>query len=85
MTGRHPARLNTTDYFGAPQPEGILEAAARQKSQQKKPGRFQKLPMLPAPYVNHLPHAEVTPGGGPPRLGLRDVLRGQVAPGRRRL
>jgi len=66
MTGRHPARLNTTDYFGAPQPEGILEAAARQKSQQKKPGRFQKLPMLPAPYVNHLPHAEVT---------LAEVLR----------
>ena len=56
MTGRHPARLNTTDYFGAPQPDGILQAAAKQK----KPGRFQKLPMLPAPYVNHLPHEEVT-------------------------
>ncbi len=67
MTGRHPARLNTTDYFGAPQPEGILKAAARQEEQQKKPGRFQKLPMLPASYVDHLPHAEVT---------LAEVLRG---------
>ena len=63
MTGRHPARLATTDYFGAPQPDGILAAAERQK----KPGRFQKLPMLPAPYVDHLPHEEVT---------LAEVLKG---------
>ena len=62
MTGRHPARLATTDYFGAPQPQAILDAANRQS----KPGRFQGLPMLPAPYVDHLPHEEVT---------LAEVLR----------
>ena len=62
MTGRHPARLATTDYFGAPQPERILAAAEKQE----KPGRFQRLPMLPAPYVDRLPHEEVT---------LAEVLR----------
>jgi arylsulfatase A-like enzyme len=44
MTGRYPARLDTTDYFGAAQPE-------RWKRQ---------TPMLPAPYVDRLPLEEVT-------------------------
>jgi arylsulfatase A-like enzyme len=44
MTGRYPARLDTTDYFGAAQPEHW-----------KRP-----TPMLPARYVDRLPLEEVT-------------------------
>ena len=57
VTGRHPARLKTTDYFGAPQPAAILESAASGSDALK---RFQKLPLLPAPYVDALPLEEVT-------------------------
>ncbi len=57
MTGRHPARLGTTDYFGAPQPDQILEAGEKG---QKRLARFQRLPLLPAPYVPQLPLEEVT-------------------------
>ncbi|MEM9800096.1 MAG: sulfatase [Planctomycetota bacterium] len=64
LTGRHPARLGTTDYFGAPQPEAIV-AAAREGA--KRLRRFQRLPLLPAPYVDRLVHEEVT---------LAEVLRG---------
>ncbi|MEM1450989.1 MAG: sulfatase [Planctomycetota bacterium] len=63
MTGRHPARLHTTDYFGAPQPDSILAAARAGK---KRLGRFQRHPLLPAPYVDRLVHEEVT---------LAEVLR----------
>ena len=51
MTGKYPARLHTTDYFGAPQPGRILE---------NPHPRFAELPLLPAPYVEKLPLEEVT-------------------------
>ena len=57
LTGRYPARLGTTDYFGAPQPDAIL-AAGREGAGRLK--RFQALPLLPAPYVDHLPQREIT-------------------------
>ena len=44
MTGKYPARLDTTDFFGAAQPEEW-----KRETQ-----------MLPAPYVEELPHDEVT-------------------------
>lgn len=49
LTGKYPARMATTDWFGAPQPEAV-------------PGndRFNRKPLLPAPYVEHLPLEEVT-------------------------
>lgn len=49
LTGKYPARMATTDWFGAPQPEAV-------------PGneRFKDMPLLPAPYVEHLPLEEVT-------------------------
>jgi len=50
LTGCHPARMATTDWFGAPQPGPVLEAGRRGET-----GRFQKLPLLPAPYVDRLP------------------------------
>ena len=57
MTGRHPARLDTTDYFGAPQPGPIEEAA---RGERKGFGRFKALPLFPAPYVDRLPPEEIT-------------------------
>ncbi|MFT7486315.1 MAG: arylsulfatase A-like enzyme, partial [Candidatus Paceibacteria bacterium] len=55
LSGRYPARMHTTDYFGAPQPERILAAG-----KDGKRGRFQRLPLLPAAYVDHLPLSEAT-------------------------
>jgi arylsulfatase A-like enzyme len=48
MTGKFPARLQTTDYFGAPQPETVQNHWTRDK------------PLLPAPYRDRLPLEEVT-------------------------
>jgi len=48
MTGRYPARLQTTDYFGAPQPDKVQRHWTRNK------------PLLPARYKNRLPLEEVT-------------------------
>ncbi len=48
LTGKFPARLHTTDYFGAPQPESVQRHWTRNK------------PLLPARYVDHLPLEEVT-------------------------
>ena len=57
MTGKHPARMDTTDWFGAPQPDAITRAAEEGTN---RLARFQKLPLLPAPYVAALPLEEVT-------------------------
>ncbi len=48
MTGQFPARLRTTDWFGAPQPETASRHWTRDK------------PLLPAPYVDALPHQDTT-------------------------
>jgi len=48
MTGKYPARLRTTDYFGAPQPDTVQNHWTRNK------------PLLPARYLNRLPLEEVT-------------------------
>src|SRR5580704_17873206 len=48
MTGKYPARLGTTDYFGAPQPDPVGRHWTRNK------------PLLPARYLDHLPLAETT-------------------------
>ncbi len=48
MAGKYPARMNTTDWFGAPQPETAKNHWTRNK------------PLLPAPYIEHLPLEEVT-------------------------
>ena len=47
MAGKYPARMGTTDWFGAPQP-----ANARRRSKDRR--------LFPAPYVDRLPHDEVT-------------------------
>lgn len=48
MTGKYPQRTATTDYFGAPQPDGVDKHWTANK------------PLLPAPYNNFLPLEEVT-------------------------
>ncbi|MEQ8765263.1 MAG: sulfatase [Planctomycetota bacterium] len=50
MTGKAPARLDTTDYFGAPQPADFRSGR----------GRWSQTPLIGAPYVDALPKAEVT-------------------------
>ena len=45
MAGKYPARMDTTDFFGAPQPD-------HPKNKNK--------PVLPAPYIDKLPLEEVT-------------------------
>ena len=49
MTGKYPSRLDTTDWFGAPQPDTAQQHWTRHK------------PLLPARYRDYLPHEEVTP------------------------
>ncbi len=48
LTGKYPARLRTTDYFGGPQPDAVAKHRTRDK------------PLLPARYLDHLPLEEVT-------------------------
>ena len=49
VTGKYPARMATTDWFGAPQPEAV-------------PGheRMKHLPLLPAPYNEQVPLSELS-------------------------
>lgn len=47
MTGKYPARMDTTDWFGAPQPETTSQY-------------WQAKPLLGAPYKENLPLEEVT-------------------------
>jgi len=48
MTGKYPARLRTTDYFGAPQPDTVGRRWPKNR------------PLLPARYRDRLPLEEVT-------------------------
>ncbi|MCG8448787.1 MAG: sulfatase [Pirellulales bacterium] len=49
MVGKYPARMNTTDWFGAVQPEEARTAK-----------RWKHKPLLPAAYVERLPLEEFT-------------------------
>lgn len=48
MSGKYPARLNTTDWFGAPQPTTVEKHWTKNK------------PLLPAEYLENLPLEETT-------------------------
>ena len=48
MTGKYPARMDNTDWFGAPQPDEVHRHHTRHK------------PVLPAPYSENLALEEVT-------------------------
>ena len=48
MTGKYPARMHTTDWFGAPQPSTVGTHWTKNK------------PLLPAPYEESMPLSEIT-------------------------
>ena len=48
VAGKYPARMQTTDWFGAPQPDTASKHWTKDK------------PLLPASYLEHLPLEEVT-------------------------
>lgn len=48
MTGKYPARMATTDWFGAPQPDNVQNHKTNDK------------PLLPAPYEEELSRDEIT-------------------------
>ena len=48
LAGKYPARMATTDWFGAPQPDSVDRHWTKDK------------PFLPAPYEEQLPLEEVT-------------------------
>ena len=48
MTGKYPARMNTTEYFGGAQPEEVDHRWTK------------NLPLLPAPYLAKMPLSETT-------------------------
>lgn len=50
MSGKYPSRLRTTDWFGAAQPEEVLQDANKRKA----------FALLPAPYLERLPLEEKT-------------------------
>ncbi len=49
MAGKYPARMDTTDWFGAPQPDNVGEDK-----------RHRDKPLLPARYLDRMPLEEVT-------------------------
>ena len=65
MTGKYPARLATTDWFGAPQPENA----------HKHPTGKNKL--LPAPYEDKMPLEEVTLAEAFKEAGYRTFFAGK--------
>ena len=67
LTGKYPARMDTTDYFGGPQPGEALKAKKANKQH----------PLLPAPYVEHLPTSEVTIAEALKKHGYRTFMAGK--------
>ncbi len=65
MTGKYPARLNTTDWFGAPQPDTAHRHWTRDK------------PLLPAPYVDHVLLEETTIAEALGETGYRTFFAGK--------
>ena len=70
LTGKYPQRVGITDYINI--------AGGNQPDKWKR-----KTKMLPAPYRDHLALEEVTIAEALKRCGLRDILCGEVAFGRR--
>lgn len=65
MTGKYPARMDTTNYFGAPQPDSV------------EVNRKRNHPMLPARYLEHLPEGEVTIADALKEAGYRTFFAGK--------
>ena len=65
MTGKYPARMNTTDWFGAPQPDRVGKHRTKDK------------PLLPAPYKEQLPLEEETLAEALGETGYRTFFAGK--------
>ncbi len=65
LTGKYPARLHTTDYFGAPQPEAL-----------KKQADYDR-PLYPSPYLERLPLEEITIAEVLKEAGYRTFFAGK--------
>ncbi len=65
MTGKNPGRLGTTDWFGAPQPETAAKHWTRDRA------------LLPAPYIDSLPHEETTIAEALSLAGYRTFFAGK--------
>lgn len=65
MTGKYPGRMNTTDWFGAPQPESVERHWTHDK------------PLLPASYIEQLPHEETTLAEALQQGGYRTFFAGK--------
>jgi len=55
LSGKYPARTDTTNWFGAPQQDGVLAAIERGDD-----NRWTRLPLIGANYIPQLPHEEHT-------------------------
>ncbi len=65
MTGKYPARINATDWFGAPQPHNVLRHWTRSK------------PLLPAPYNESMALEEYTLAEAFKEHGYRTFFAGK--------
>jgi len=65
MTGKYPARMDTTDWFGAPQPENVHRHWTRNK------------PLLPAHYNEKMALEEVTIAESLNQAGYRTFFAGK--------
>jgi len=65
MAGKYPARMATTDWFGAPQPDSVENHWTKDK------------PLLPAPYEERLDLGEVTLAEALEEAGYRTFFAGK--------
>ncbi|MEA3364708.1 MAG: sulfatase-like hydrolase/transferase, partial [Candidatus Hydrogenedentes bacterium] len=65
MAGKYPARMATTDWFGAPQPDEVAKHWTKNK------------PLLPAPYKEHLDLGEITLAEALEEAGYRTFFAGK--------
>lgn len=65
MTGKYPARMQTTDWFGAPQPDNVQKHWTRDK------------PLLPAPYTEYLEPSETTIAEALKAKGYKTFMAGK--------
>ncbi len=69
QTGKNPARLRTTEWFGGPQPDDVLRNPLAE--------RFRHRPLLPASYLEQLPLEEETIAEALRTLGYRTFFAGK--------
>lgn len=67
MTGKYPVSTQTTDWFGAPQPQDV----------ERNPGLRVRFPLLPAPHQPYLSLEEVTIAEALKQAGYKTFLAGK--------